>query len=91
MGFFVNSLHHIPHMAIGQNGKQGAKDFFLHDSIIPSDVIQNSRCDTQFTIITLTTPHILRGMEQILQPLEVFFVDDFAIIGIFQRMFSKLF
>ena len=75
---------------IGEDGQDGAEDFFLHHRGAGSDMVQNGGRDLQRVRGGLASDHHLVGIDQTQQPLEVLLVDDPAVVGILQRLLAVL-
>ena len=80
----------IIQVRISKHRKNRSKDFFTHNRIVPGDIFQDRRCNAQGRRIGLAATDQLIGGNQILQPVKMFFIDDFSIIWILQWLFAKL-
>ena len=80
----------IIQVRISKHRKNRSKDFFAHNRIVPGGIFQDRRSNAQSRWIGLTATDQLIGGNQILQPVKMFFVDDFSIIWILQGLFAKL-
>ena len=75
---------------IGEDRKYRAENFLLHDRIIEGYVVKNRRLDLKcFTAGTTATDSFGR-IDQTVDTVEMFFVDDLSVIPVFQRFFSIL-
>ena len=70
----------------GYHRQDGAENFFLHNGVLPGDMIHDGRFNPQGRRIRgAPIDHFLRS-HQVYQTLEMFLVYDFSVVRIVQRM-----
>ena len=87
----LQGKYHVVKIFICQHRQDGTEDFFLHDGIFESHVIQNGRSNALRSRIRITAAHYFGGVYQSAKSLKMLFVDDFSVVWIGKRIFSILF
>lgn len=78
----VDLLYGIIQGIVGEYGKDGAEDFFLHDGVFERDGVQYGRLDAEGRRIGVSAMGGFLLVDQAQDPSEMFFVDDFPIVFI---------
>ena len=90
MSHRVDLCYRASQRFVGEDRKYRSKDLLLHDRIVESYVIKDRWCDLKcFTAGTATADGFGR-IDQAVDTVEMFFVDDLPVIPVFQRFFAVL-
>ena len=73
-----------------QDGHDWSEDFFLHHGISKCDIVHDCGFDAKGFAVGFSAVHDLFSIDQAEDPVEMFFVDDFSVICVFQRLFAVL-
>ena len=90
MGPLVDGANHFVDGIVGQNRQQRSKDFLLHHVVPPGDPVKDGGFNFQGFGVCPSTKDSLSRIHQIQDPQKMFFIDDMAIILIFQGTLAKL-
>lgn len=90
MSHGVDLCYGTSERVVGEDRKYRAEDLLLHNRIVEGYVIKNRGFDLKcFTAGTAATDGFGR-IDQAVDTVEMFFVDDFSVIPVFQRFFAIL-
>ena len=86
----IDRLYGIVQGIIGEYGKNGAEDFFLHDGIPERDRVQVGRFDAESRWVSISSMGNFFLVDQAQDSVKMFFIDDFPIVFICQGIAAEL-
>ena len=90
MGHGIDTVNYFVQTVKSQDWHDRSEDFFLHDSIREGYIVQDSGFNAECFPVRISAMHDFLFVNQSQYPVKMFFINDFAVIVISERVFAIL-